>query len=120
VREIWQELVAQVPAAHFRPSDEHLIEAYAQAVALGRRAYGELAANGPVIKGRASPWLVVLEKAHRSARIAIHHLCPNSKSKDGVCPWSEFYTVAKSPLDRLAFRRSNSDFGCVQGERGRV
>jgi phage terminase small subunit len=67
VREIWRELVAKVPADHFRPADEPLLEAYCQAIALGRRAYAALEANGPVVDGRPSAWLVVLEKAHRSA-----------------------------------------------------
>ena len=38
-----------------------------QAILLARKAYAELEAGGPVIDGKASPWLVVLEKAHRSA-----------------------------------------------------
>lgn|SRR5262249_40670997 len=59
VQEIFDVLVSSVSPEHFRPGDADLIEQYAQAIALGRRAYGELARQGPVIKGRASPWLVV-------------------------------------------------------------
>ena len=67
VREIFTSLVASVSTEHFRPGDADLLEQHAQAIALARRAYAELAVSGPVIDGKASPWLVVLEKAHRSA-----------------------------------------------------
>ena len=67
VRQILHELLSQVPADHFRPSDGALVEQYAQSIALARQAYSYLAAEGPVVGGRASPWLVVLEKAHRSS-----------------------------------------------------
>ena len=66
-RAIFHELTAQVPADHFRPSDAALIEQYAQAVALSRQAYAMLETEGPVIAGRANPWVIVLEKAHRSS-----------------------------------------------------
>jgi phage terminase small subunit len=67
VKAIFRDLVASVPAEHFRPADGHLIEQYAQAIALARQAYAELEASGPVVNGRASPWIIVLEKAHRSS-----------------------------------------------------
>ncbi len=46
VREIFREIVGSVKADHFRPSDNALMEQYAQAVALARRAYRELEASG--------------------------------------------------------------------------
>ncbi len=67
IRAIFTELVCQVPADHFRPSDGALLEQYAQAIALARVAYAALEAEGPVVNGRPNPWLTVLEKAHRSA-----------------------------------------------------
>jgi len=67
VRQIFAALVAAVPGAHFRPGDSDLIEQYAQAIALARDAYREIEKGGPVIDGKASPWVAVLEKAHRSA-----------------------------------------------------
>ena len=67
VRTIFRELVSSVPADHFRAGDGALLEQYAQAILLARKAYAELETGGPVIDGKASPWLVVLEKAHRSA-----------------------------------------------------
>ena len=67
VRTIFLELVASVPADHFRQGDGALLEQYWQSILLARKAYAELDAGGPVIDGKASPWLVVLEKSHRSA-----------------------------------------------------
>jgi hypothetical protein len=48
------------------PGDVPLIQGYAEAIVLARRASVALAAEGPVVAGRASPWLVVQEKAHRA------------------------------------------------------
>jgi phage terminase small subunit len=67
VAAIFLELVASVSADHFQPSDGALLEQHAQVILLAREAYDKLATEGPVIDGKASPWLVVLEKAHRSA-----------------------------------------------------
>jgi hypothetical protein len=67
VKEIFNDLVASVPPEHFRRGDADLLEQFAQAIALSRRAYAELEKTGPVINSRASPWLIVLEKAHRSS-----------------------------------------------------
>jgi terminase small subunit-like protein len=66
VAAVFKELVTSVPANHFRPADRDLLEQFAQAVVLARQAYVELEEAGPVINGRASPWLTALEKAHRS------------------------------------------------------
>jgi phage terminase small subunit len=67
VKLIFCELVSRMPAEHFRETDAALIEQYAQAIALARQAFSNLNEEGPVIAGRANPWLVVLEKAHRSS-----------------------------------------------------
>jgi hypothetical protein len=67
VRQIFSEILAAVPRDHFRPCDGYLIEQLAQAVLLARRAYAEIEANGPIIGGKRSPWVDVLEKAHRSS-----------------------------------------------------
>jgi hypothetical protein len=82
VRELFAEIVRSVPAEHFKASDRHLIEQYAQAIVLARQATTELAATGPVVQGRASAWLVVLEKAHRSsvALAARLRLAPQSRA----------------------------------------
>src|SRR5262245_4508191 len=68
VRRVFDELVASVPADHFRRSDTPLLEQYAQAIVMARQAYERLEADGPVnAQGRASAWLVVHEKATRAA-----------------------------------------------------
>lgn len=67
VRLIFTEIVGSVSATHFRATDGPLVEQYAQSIALARQAYSYLDAEGPVICGKANPWLVVLEKAHRSS-----------------------------------------------------
>jgi hypothetical protein len=67
VAEVFRELVRSAPADHFRGGDGALLEQYAQSIILARKAYDELSTNGPVIDNKPSPWLVVLEKAHRSA-----------------------------------------------------
>ena len=67
VKLIWADLVGAMSPDHFRPSDAPLIEQYAQSIALARVAYAHLNGEGPVLNGRANPWLIVLEKAHRSS-----------------------------------------------------
>ena len=67
VRQIFESLVGSVVADHFRAGDADLLEQYAVAILLARQAYAEIEAGGPVVGGKASPWLVVLEKAHRSS-----------------------------------------------------
>jgi phage terminase small subunit len=67
VRAIFNEICAQLPSDHFRPTDAPLLEQYCQAIALARQAFEQLEVEGPVIAGRTSPWIVVLEKAHRSS-----------------------------------------------------
>jgi hypothetical protein len=42
-------------------------EQYAQSIALARQAFSFLNQEGPVVAGRANPWLVVLETAHQSS-----------------------------------------------------
>jgi hypothetical protein len=59
--------VRSVRPEHFRDGDADLLEQYAQSIALARQAYAEIERDGPVVDGRPSPWLVVLEKAHRSS-----------------------------------------------------
>ena len=81
VRQIFAELVKSVGPDHFARPDGVLLEQYCQAIALGRRAYAELETSGPVVDGRPSPWVPVLEKAHRSAvaLAARLRLCPQSR-----------------------------------------
>src|SRR5262245_49879704 len=66
VAQVFRELVASAPADHFQSGDGALLEQYAQAILLARQAYAQIEAEGPVVAGRASPWVTVLEKSHRS------------------------------------------------------
>jgi hypothetical protein len=66
VLQVFREILAAAPQGHFSQGDEHLIESFAQAVVLARKASAELSERGPVIEGRTSPWIVVLEKQHRA------------------------------------------------------
>jgi hypothetical protein len=81
-KEVWSEIVSAVPGEHFRASDEPLLRSYAEACALADQAAAQLATNGPVVAGKVSPWLVVLEKAHRAqSALAIRlRLCPSSRT----------------------------------------
>jgi hypothetical protein len=69
VRKIMLDLIASMPPEHFRNGDRDLLEMHAEGIVLGRQAFDELERNGPVVNGRPSPWLVVLEKAHRSCAV---------------------------------------------------
>jgi phage terminase small subunit len=66
VREVFQEIVRSAPADHFQTGDAPLIQAYAEAIVLARKAAVALDKDGPVVGGRANPWIVVQEKAHRA------------------------------------------------------
>jgi hypothetical protein len=66
IREVFQEIVRSAPAEHFQTGDAPLIQAYAEAICLGRKAAAALDEEGPVLGGRANPWITVQEKAHRA------------------------------------------------------
>jgi phage terminase small subunit len=65
-RRRFDELVESCDSTHFRRSDLPLLCRYVEADALGERAAAELRVSGPVINGRASPWLTAQEKAVRA------------------------------------------------------
>ena len=69
-RKLFIDLVASLPASHFRESDEPLLSAYVRAVCRERTASGELAAGGYVTAdGKTSPWLRVLKDATRDMTV---------------------------------------------------
>jgi hypothetical protein len=83
IRDVFRELIMSVPASHFRPDDQVLIELYAQAILQSRAAFAELELTGPVNgEGKMSAWTIVLEKSHRSAvaLAARLRLCPHSRT----------------------------------------
>ena len=63
---MWRHIVLSCDQKHFQQSDSPLLVRYCQNVILVRRAAATLAAEGPVIGGRPSPWLVVAEKCDRA------------------------------------------------------
>jgi phage terminase small subunit len=82
VAALFAEILQQVPRDHFKEADALLLEALCQATLLGRKAYAELAVNGPVVGGRRSPWLDVLQASHKSSAIlaARLRLAPQSRA----------------------------------------
>jgi hypothetical protein len=64
-REIFCQVVASVPPAHFQPEDVTLLAAYARSAALERRSAEELQVC-VVAGGSPSPWLAVHATAVRS------------------------------------------------------
>jgi len=78
---VFVQTVSAVDPDHFSAVDLPLLEQYASAADLARRAQKQLDNTGAVIDGKASPWLVVLEKAHRScvALAARLRVCPQSR-----------------------------------------
>ena len=68
VAEFFRNLTARCAPEHFRDADIDLIEQFAQAVLLARRAYDELAV-APVVDGKPSPWSPILERAHKSSAV---------------------------------------------------
>ncbi len=82
VADIFRELVRTSPSGHFRVSDAPVLEAFAAAVAMARRAELELASSGPVTPtGRVSPWLRVQAEASKTvASLSMRlRLCPQAR-----------------------------------------
>ena len=82
VARVFRELVDSVDGSHFAPADGPLVEAYAQAIVLGRTAYEHLQAEGAVLEtGKTNPWLAAHEKSARAATAlsARLRLCPQSR-----------------------------------------
>jgi len=69
IRRLFTAILAEVPRDHFKAVDGHLLEQYCQSTLLARQSYAELAKTGPVVDGKASPWVAILEKAHRSSAV---------------------------------------------------
>jgi hypothetical protein len=65
VASAFREIVATVPAEHFKTSDMPLIEQYAFAIVLGRESFKHLSEEGQVVAGRTSPWVTCFEKSQR-------------------------------------------------------
>jgi phage terminase small subunit len=65
-RKVFLDLVSAVDPRHFQPSDMPLLCRYVEACALGEQAAEHLRRNGAVSFDKASPWIVIQEKAVRA------------------------------------------------------
>lgn len=63
---VFRAIVAATDPAHFTKSDLPLLTQYAGACAMAAEAQQHLDADGAVVGGRASPWLIVQEKSVRA------------------------------------------------------
>ncbi len=97
-RAVFKQIVASCQPEHFNPADLPLLERYCEAIVLASQASHQLSRE-PVLGGKVSPWLVVLEKAERSmATLALRlRLCPQSRqhprstSRHAHGPRASFY-----------------------------
>lgn len=64
---VFIETVTGCDPKHFRSSDLHLLERYAEATALAEQATAKLAAEGTVVDGKVSPWFLVHQSATKTA-----------------------------------------------------
>lgn len=81
-RTIFTALVASCDPRHFQASDLPLLVRYCEACTLGDLAATELRRDGAVVKGKASPWIVIQEKSVR-AMVALSmrlRLSPQSRT----------------------------------------
>ncbi len=65
-RRIFETVVNACDSRHFRASDLPLLVRYVEACALGDEAAQHLRIEGAVVNGKASPWIIVQEKAVRA------------------------------------------------------
>jgi phage terminase small subunit len=85
-RAVFIDIAGSVGRRHFQPSDMPLLVAYVRAILMEQEASHELSDNGAVHGGKASPWLVVLEKAQR-AMVALSgrlRLSPQARSPSAI------------------------------------
>jgi len=63
---VFRSLVASVDSGHFTRADLPLLVEYSRAVVQADHAQREIDAEGAVVDGKASPWIVVQEKSIRA------------------------------------------------------
>ena len=94
---------------HFVPSDLPLLVRYVEALALADEAAEQLHAEGAVVDGKPSPWLVVLEKCQRAV-VALSmrlRLSPQSRlDPKNIGPPSTAGAEAVGRFERLTSRGS--------------
>jgi phage terminase small subunit len=65
-RTVFLDTVSACKPEHFQPSDIPLLVRYCEACVMAQHAAVQMRAEGAVLGGRISPWLVVQEKAIRA------------------------------------------------------
>ena len=96
-RQLFVDLVAGSKASHFQATDLPLLSRYCELSFLAETAAGRLRNEGPVIGGRTSPWVSVLEKATKGLvalsmrlRLSPQARAPNNPTRpspSGPDPW---------------------------------
>jgi len=86
---IFTDLIRAVDADHFGEGDIPLLVAYVQAIVMHQDAVKAIQRDGPVrADGKASAWLVLMEKAQR-AMVALSmrlRLSPQARRERAVAP----------------------------------
>ena len=105
VRQVFDELLRSMPSGHFKPCDAPLLQCYAEAVLLSRRAFEGLLNDGPIVDGRPSGWVTLLEKGHRSCialaarlRMAPQMRATSRATSSRRCPAAASTTVGISAM----------------------
>jgi phage terminase small subunit len=80
-RKLFVDLVASVPASHFRDSDLPVLCAYVRAVCLERTASAELQASGYLVDNKPSGWFSILAQSARSVTVLSSKLRLNPLSR---------------------------------------
>jgi P27 family predicted phage terminase small subunit len=83
-RNLWTEIVNNLPPTHFRKGDYPLLRAYCEAEELHYKATKAINKEGAVIQGKVvkqNPWVAIqTQTAHTMSQLATKlRLCPNSR-----------------------------------------
>jgi phage terminase small subunit len=87
-KEAFIAVVGSVDKKYFQASDLPLVASYAVSIVQEQEAVRHLHAEGYVVNGKPSPWIVIAEKAHRSM-VALSlrlRLSPQGRGRPKVKP----------------------------------
>ena len=110
-RAVFIETVTGCDPRHFRSSDLHILERYAEAIALAEIAAAKLAAEGSVVDGKVSPWFQVHQGAAKTASGLALRLRLGPQSRAARAPKTE-PVMATSYYEQLELE----DDGDVEAE----
>ena len=105
---IFIETVSGCDPRHFRSSDLHLLERYAEAMALSEQAAAMLAEEGSVVDGKVSSWFLVHQGATKTASGLALRLRLGPQSRAPRAPKTEPVT-ATSYYDQLELEGDDDD-----------